>query len=109
LTDSLSFKVNSGGGVNRPRPTGQIPQIPTLDQVQLWIGITPDFDLYNLPHKLIGNRTRLYGGVMKPIGSLAKASISHTRNNVDILNNFFDDAWLQQNILNNIPGSASWE
>jgi hypothetical protein len=108
LTGSLSFTVNSGGGLNRPRPIGQGAQIPPLSDVQLWVGVTTDFDLYFLPHSLIVNRTRRRGTVWKPIASLSQTLLAHTQNNADILDNFFNTQWLQQNVLSNIRGSANW-
>lgn len=107
LSKSLDFTVNKGGGIGRPRPQGRGPQIPTLDQVQLWIGITSDFDLYYLPHKLICNKVR--GTESKVIGSLSKAYLQCTLNNNEILNHFFDDNWLEEHILRSIPHSETWQ
>lgn len=108
MGNSLSFTVNTGGGQNRPRPTGRGPQLPSLDVLQLWIGVTNDYSLYYMPHRLIVNRQRLRNGVYKPIGSLSRNSISHTLDNTDILDNFFDNIWMQTNVLDSIPRSHTW-
>lgn len=108
LTTSLNFKVNQGGGVNRPRPVGGGANIPTLDDIQLWVGITNDFDLYYFPHRLIINKQHSYRGAWLPIGSISKNKLSHTRNNTEILDNFFNDTWMNNNVLNQIPDSNGW-
>lgn len=108
LANSLSFGVNQGGGVNRPRPIGRGVQHPSLNDVQLWVGVTKDFDLYFFPHRLIYNKQRLHRGTLKPIGSLSKNIISHTKNNTLILDNFFDDAWLQIHVVAPIAESRNW-
>ena len=109
LTGSLSFSVNTGGGINRPRPAGRMTQIPSIDSVQLWIGVTPEFDLYYFPHSLICNRTREWRGEQRPIASLSQDRLAHTKNNTCILDNFFNDLWLQENVIALIPGSANWQ
>jgi len=108
LSKNLSFSVNSGGGINRPRPAGRGAQLPTIDQVQLWIGITKDFDLYFIPHSIIIGKTRLRNGVPKPIGSLSKGMINHTCNNTSILDNLFNQQWLQENVVSKIRGAIDW-
>jgi len=108
MRKSLSFTVNSGGGKNRARPTGIGSQIPSIDDVQLWVGITKDFDLYYMPHILIVNKQRMHSGSLKPVASLSSNYLNHTKNNIEILENFFNDAWLRTNVLNKIHGSSSW-
>lgn len=108
LSNNFSFSVNSGGGVNRPRPLESGVQIPSLNDVQLWIGVTNDFDLYYFPHQLIFGRTRPHHGLYKPIGSLSKTKINHTKNNTANLDNFFNHSLLTANVLHPISDYSSW-
>lgn len=75
-------------------------EIPSLNDVQLWIGITSDVDLYYFPH---------HSGLYKPIGSLSKTKINHTKNNTAILDNFFNYSWLITNVLHPISDYSSWK